>query len=110
MVLAMHEAVLVDTRRLGEIFDELGETAAQNIICAALEQLAAALADTREAAMAGDTARLAERAHGMGMVPATSTAYIRLSDHSVVGVAKASTDDRRFSVVTKPGSSSPDAR
>lgn len=62
MVLAMHEAVLVDTRRLGEIFDELGETAAQNIICAALEQLAAALADTREAAMEGDTARLAERA------------------------------------------------
>ena len=62
MVLAMHEAVLVDTRRLGEIVDELGETAAQNIICAALEQLAAALADTREAAMAGDTARLAERA------------------------------------------------
>lgn len=62
MVLAMHEAVLVDTQRLGEIVDELGETAAQNIICAALEQLAAALADTREAAMAGDTARLAERA------------------------------------------------
>ncbi|WP_106819084.1 FtsB/FtsL family cell division protein [Janibacter massiliensis] len=80
-----------------------------------LEARSAELSDRQEALTQeideqSAPARLAERAHGMGMVPATSTAYIRLSDHSVVGVAKASTDDRRFSVVTKPGSSSPDAR
>lgn len=61
-VLAMQEPVQVDVRRLGEIVNELGESAAQTIICAAMEQLAAALAGAREAAMAGDMARLAERA------------------------------------------------
>lgn len=61
-VLGVHEPVRVDARRLGEIVGELGETAAQTIICAALEQLAAGLAAAREAALAGDMAGLAERA------------------------------------------------
>lgn len=61
-VLAMQEPVRIDVRRLGEIMDELGETAAQTIICAALEQLASALASAREAAMSGDMAGLSERA------------------------------------------------
>ena len=61
-VLAMQEPVRVDARRLGEIVDELGETAAHNIICAALEQLAQAMADLREAAMQGDMALLLSRA------------------------------------------------
>ena len=61
-VLAMQEPVRVDARRLGEIVDELGETAAHNIICVALEQLAQALADTRQAAMDGDMAGLLSKA------------------------------------------------
>ena len=61
-VLAMQESVRVDARRIDEIVGELGETAAYTIICAALEQLALALADTRNAAMTGDTAVLVERA------------------------------------------------
>ena len=61
-VLAIQEPVRVDARRLGEIVDELGETAAQSIIGAALEQLATALSSTRDSAMAGDMATLSERA------------------------------------------------
>lgn len=61
MVLTMQEPVQVDARRLGEIVDELGETAAHNVICVALEQLAQALSDARLAAMTGDMAELAAR-------------------------------------------------
>lgn len=54
--LAVSEPVRVDSRRVGDIVTELGETAAQNVIGLALEQLAAALtaADTaiRDADMA----------------------------------------------------------
>lgn len=61
-VLAVQEPVRIDARRLAEIVNELGEAAAQAIICAALEQMATALAATRDAALAGDTAELSERA------------------------------------------------
>ena len=61
-VLAVQEPVRIDARRLAEIVDELGEAADQAIICAALEQMATALAATRDAALAGDTAELSERA------------------------------------------------
>lgn len=46
--LAVSEPVRVDSRRVGDIVTELGETAAQNVIGLALEQLAGALttADT----------------------------------------------------------------
>ena len=43
MALAVSEPVRVDSRRLGDIVTELGETAAQNVIGLALEQLATAL-------------------------------------------------------------------
>lgn len=62
MVLHVQEPVHVDARRLAEIVDELGETAAHNVICVALEQLAQALSDARLAALAGDMAELAGRA------------------------------------------------
>jgi len=61
-VLSVQEAVHVDARRLSEIVDELGETAAHNVICVALEQLAQALSDARLAALRGDLADLAARA------------------------------------------------
>ncbi|WP_347139227.1 hypothetical protein [Paracoccus sp. SSK6] len=41
--LAVSEPVRVDSRRVGDIVTELGETAAQNVIGLALEQLAGAL-------------------------------------------------------------------
>lgn len=61
-VLGVQEPVRVDARRLGEIVGELGESAAQTIICAALEQLAAGLSSARRAALAGDMAELSEQA------------------------------------------------
>ena len=61
-VLSVQEPVHVDARRLAEIVNELGETAAQDVICVALEQLAQGLSDARIAALAGDMASLAARA------------------------------------------------
>lgn len=54
MALAVSEPVRVDSRRLGDIVTELGETAAQNVIGLALEQLAAALTAADRAVRAGD--------------------------------------------------------
>lgn len=61
-VLTMTEKVQIDSRRLAEIVDELGETAAHDVLALALEQLARGLQDLRAAATAGDAAALAMRA------------------------------------------------
>ncbi|MDP5306595.1 hypothetical protein [Paracoccus spongiarum] len=55
--LAVSEPVRVDARRVGDIVSELGETAAQNVIGLALEQLAGALTATDAALEAGDLAQ-----------------------------------------------------
>lgn len=47
--LVISEAVRVDSRRVADIIGELGETAAQNVIGLALEQLAGALVAVQEA-------------------------------------------------------------
>ena len=44
---------------------------------------------------------LAQRARELGMVPAQSPAFLRLSDGSVLGVATRARHDRTFSVVTE---------
>ena len=44
---------------------------------------------------------LARRAVAMGMVPAPSAAFLRLSDGKVVGVAKKATADEGFTVVSQ---------
>lgn len=61
-VLTMTEKVQIDSRRLAEIVDELGETAAHDVLTLALEQLARGLQDLRAAAAQGDAAALAMRA------------------------------------------------
>lgn len=55
--LAVSEPVRVDARRVGDIVRELGESAAQNVIGLALEQLAGALTATDQALEAGDLAQ-----------------------------------------------------
>lgn len=55
--LAVSEAVRVDSRRVAEIIAELGETAAQNVVGLALEQLAAALTAVDAALGAGNLAQ-----------------------------------------------------
>lgn len=47
-------------------------------------------------------AALAIRATKIGMVPASSPAFIRLSDGQVLGVAEAATDKVGFTVITSP--------
>ncbi len=44
---------------------------------------------------------LAKRAQALGMVPAETPAFLRLSDGTVLGVAKAAKENDRFSVVTE---------
>jgi hypothetical protein len=64
------------------------------------------LADTQDAlrhaidGVSGPGA-LAERARALGMVPAATPAFLRLSDGKVLGVAKKAKDDSTFSVVTE---------
>ncbi|QKE84454.1 hypothetical protein [Arthrobacter sp. NEB 688] len=47
---------------------------------------------------------LAREARSLGMVPAESPAFLRLSDGKVVGVARKATKDETFSVVTESSS------
>ena len=70
-VLTLDEAVRLDAGRMGDIVDELGERAAQNVIGVALEQLAHALAEARRADMARLVAQadlLSRLAWQMGLV------------------------------------------
>lgn len=61
MALAVSEPVRVDSRRVGDIVTELGETAAQNVIGLALEQLAGALTAADGAVRAGDLPQIARQ-------------------------------------------------
>jgi hypothetical protein len=45
---------------------------------------------------------LAKRARELGMVPAATPAFLRLSDGKVLGVARKAKQDSTFSVVTEP--------
>lgn len=54
--LSVVEPVRVDARRVSDIVNELGETAAQNVIGLALEQLAGALVEIDTAIERGDFA------------------------------------------------------
>lgn len=60
--LAVSEPVRVDVRRVGDIVNELGESAAQNVIEMALEQLAGALTATDQALAHDDLAGAAGHA------------------------------------------------
>lgn len=51
-------------------------------------------------------ASLAQRALKQGMVPASSPAFIRLEDGTILGVAESATKETPFKVITAPGTSS----
>lgn len=52
--LAVEEVVNIDQRRVGEIVSELGQSAANTLLSAALEQLASSLRDTQRASALND--------------------------------------------------------
>lgn len=65
------------------------------------------LADTQDAltqslAASKSPANLAERAAGMGLVPSQSSAFLRLSDGKVLGVATPAVPGSGFTVVKSP--------
>jgi hypothetical protein len=71
-----------------------------------LQRQSDALADTQDDLRhALDTVSgpgpLAQRARALGMVPAQSPAFLRLSDGAVLGVATRARQDKTFSVVTE---------
>lgn len=72
-----------------------------------LQSTSGELADTQDALTQAidaqrSPANLAARATRLGMVPADSAAFLRLSDGKVLGVAKPATKGRGFTVVTAP--------
>ena len=76
-----------------------------------LQESSDQLADTQDAltqslAVSKSPANLAERAAGMGLVPSQSSAFLRLSDGKVIGVAKPAAAGSGFTVVKSPA---PDA-
>ncbi len=78
----------------------------------ALQAQSGTLTDTQEQlTQAVDDLRsprtLADKAQAMGMVPAKSMAFIRLSDGAVIGVAEPAKADQRLNVVTTPAAAPP---
>jgi cell division protein FtsB len=78
----------------------------------ALQAQSGTLTDTQEQlTQAVDDLRsprtLADKAQAMGMVPAKSMAFIRLSDGAVIGVAEPAKADQRLNVVTTPAAPPP---
>lgn len=72
-----------------------------------LQATSGELADTQDALTQAidaqrSPANLASRATRLGMVPADSAAFLRLSDGKVLGVAKPAKKDDGFTVVTAP--------
>ena len=72
-----------------------------------LQSTSGELADTQDALTQAidaqrSPANLAARATKLGMVPADSAAFLRLSDGKVLGVAKPAEKERGFTVVTAP--------
>lgn len=79
--LAMSEPVRVDARRVGDIVNELGESAAQNVIGLALEQLATTLAATDKSVEMGDLA------HAVALADRLSRLAWQIGLLSLAGVA-----------------------
>ena len=75
--------------------------AQSNALTDAQEQLTVAIDDLRSARA------LAARAQQMGMVPAQSMAFIKLSDGSIVGVTAPAKAEQRVNVVTSPAAPPP---
>ena len=59
------EAVKLDSARLANLFIEMGEAGAQNVVCRAMEELAIRLAVVDHAYQSGETAVLAKSAKAL---------------------------------------------
>lgn len=76
-------------------------TAQSGVLTDQQEQLTQSIDDLRS------PRNLAAKAQAMGMVPAQSMAFIKLSDGSIVGVAAPAAANQRLNVVTTPAAPPP---
>ncbi|MGE9809014.1 MULTISPECIES: hypothetical protein [unclassified Janibacter] len=93
-------SVLVLNTALAQDSFELGRLQARSAELADAQEALTHEIDGRRA-----PARLAREAVSMGMVPADSAAFLKATDGTVLGVAKAATKGEGFSVMASPGPS-----
>lgn len=92
-VIAVEEPVHIDANRVGDIVDELGEHAAQNVIGLALEQIASGLKVVEAAFTDDDLAQVSDRAARLARL-AWQVGLVTLSGIAIDVVACCSLRDR----------------
>jgi hypothetical protein len=88
--------LMMNTALASGIYQLKGLQAQSGTLTDQQEQLTQAVDDLRS------PRNLADKAQQLGMVPAKSMAFVRLSDGSIVGVAQPAKDEQRLNVVTAP--------
>lgn len=88
--------LMMNTALASGIYQLKGLQATSGTLTDQQEQLTQVVDDLRS------PRNLADKAQQLGMVPAKSMAFVRLSDGSIIGVAQPAKDDQRLNVVTTP--------
>ncbi len=88
--------LMMNTALASGIYQMKGLQATSGALTDQQEQLTQVVDDLRS------PRNLADKAQALGMVPAKSMAFIRLSDGAVIGVAQPATAEQRLTVVTSP--------
>ena len=66
--LKQHEVVRIDNARLDDLFSQLGQNAAEDVVCRALEEMAARLTYIEKSYRLGEWNELCKNARGLGAV------------------------------------------
>lgn len=88
--------LMMNTALASGIYQVKGLQAQSGALTDTQEQLTQVVDDLRS------PRNLADKAQALGMVPAKSMAFIRLSDGAIIGVAKPAAPEQRLNVVTSP--------
>ena len=88
--------LMMNTALASGIYQLKGLQAQSGALTDSQEQLTQAVDDLRS------PRNLADKAQALGMVPAKSMAFIRLSDGAIIGVAQPASAEQRLNVVTTP--------
>lgn len=67
-MLAMKEPVQLDADKLEQLFDQLGDRAAEDVVCRAMEELAVRLAQAERLYRAGNVADMRKCVRSMGAI------------------------------------------
>lgn len=66
--LQQREPVLLDNDRLNDLYTQLGQQAAEDVVCRALEEMAARLSQIDKSYCAGEWSDLRKNARGLGAI------------------------------------------